>query len=494
LIILSSIYFLYASSKSELAPQEDQGIIISLLTAAPNATLQQTQLYSNQVYQIIENYSETDHVFQLDGVNGLNTSIGGMVFKPWNQRKQTTNQLQPQIQHLFDGIAGARIAAFQKPSLPGGGSGLPVQFVITTTDDYNKLNEVSQALLDEARQSGLFVYLDTDLKLDKPQTTLQIDRDKAAQMGLTMADVGNLLASSLSEDYINYFDFAGRSYQVIPQVMQAYRLNADQLLNYYLRIPNGPVIPLSTIARLKTQVVPESINHFQQLNSATISAIPFPGVTMGDALKGLQRIATKIFPENYRVDYAAQSRQFQQESSALILTFFLALIIIFLCLAAQFESFRDPFIILVSVPMSICGALIFISLGIGGATLNIYTEVGLVTLIGLISKHGILIVQFANDLQQEGHKKREAIQMAAGIRLRPILMTTASMVLGVIPLIFATGAGAMSRFNIGLVIATGISIGTLFTLFVVPAIYLLLAQDHQTHRVSHIAGDTLLEG
>jgi multidrug efflux pump len=494
LIILSSIYFLYATSKNELAPQEDQGIILSLLTAAPNATLQQTQLYSNQVYQIFKNFPEMDHVFQLDGVNGLNTSIGGMVFKPWNQRKQTSNQLQPQIQRLFDGIAGARIAAFQKPSLPGGGSGLPVQFVITTTDDYNKLNEVSQALLDEARQSGLFVYLDTDLKLDKPQTSIQIDRDKAAQMGLTMADVGNLLASSLSENYINYFDFAGRSYQVIPQVMQAYRLNADQLLNYYLRIPNGAVIPLSTIARLKTRVVPESINHFQQLNSATISAIPFPGVTMGDALKGLQGIAKKIFPENYRVDYAAQSRQFQQESSALILTFFLALIIIFLCLAAQFESFRDPFIILVSVPMSICGALIFISLGIGGASLNIYTEVGLVTLIGLISKHGILIVQFANDLQQEGHKKREAIQMAAGIRLRPILMTTASMVLGVIPLIFATGAGAISRFNIGLVITTGISIGTLFTLFVVPAIYLLLAQDHLAHRVSDIAGDPLLEG
>ncbi len=483
IIILTSIYFLYATSKTELAPQEDQGLIIGLLTTAPNATLEQTQLYSNQVFKIFKQFPETDHVFQLDGVNGLNTSIGGMVFKPWDERKRTSNQLQPMVQHLFNQIAGARVAAFQKPSLPGGGSGLPVQFVITTTDSYDKLNEVSQSLLDEARKSGLFVYLDTDLKIDKPQTTVQLDRDKAAQLGLTMADVGDVLASSLSENYINYFDFSGRSYQVIPQVTRAQRLNAKQLLNYYITLPNnGPSIPLATIASLKTTVVPESINHFQQLNSSTISAVAFPGVTMGEALQGLQNLAKKIFPEGYSMDYAAQSRQYQQESSALILTFFLALIIIFLCLAAQFESFRDPLIILISVPMSICGALIFISLGIGGASLNIYTEVGLVTLIGLISKHGILIVQFANDLQKEGQAKREAIQMAAGIRFRPILMTTASMVLGVIPLILATGAGAISRFNIGLVIATGISIGTLFTLFVVPAMYLFLAQDHQLRK------------
>lgn len=493
ILILSSIYFLYATSKHELTPQEDQGIILSLLTAAPNATLQQTQLYSNQVFKIFKNYPETDHIFQLDGINGLNTSIAGMVFEPWDKRQRSTNQLQPQIQHQFDSIAGARVAAFQKPSLPGGGSGLPVQFVITTTDNFTKLNDISQSLMNEARKSGLFVYLDSDLKFDKPKTSIEIDRDKAAQMGLTMADVGASLASALSENYINYFDFDGRSYQVIPQVQQSYRLNADQVLNYYLNLANGTVLPLSTIAKLKTMVVPESINHFQQLNSATISAVPFPGVTMGDALKGLKNIAEKIFPENYYIDYAAQSRQYQQEGSALILTFFLALIIIFLCLAAQFESFRDPLIILISVPMSICGALIFISLGIGGTSLNIYTEVGLVTLIGLISKHGILIVQFANDLQREGYEKLKAIQVAAGIRLRPILMTTAAMVLGVIPLILASGAGAISRFNIGLVIATGISIGTLFTLFVVPAMYLVLAQEHQAYKSINVPGDTALE-
>jgi multidrug efflux pump len=482
-IILVSIYFLYATAKSELAPQEDQGLIISLLNAAPNASLQQTQLYSNQVFKIFRKFTETEHVFQLDGINGLNTSIGGMVLKPWNERKSTSNQIQPIIQNLFNKIAGARVAAFQKPSLPGGGSGLPIQFVIKTTDNYDKLNEVSQNLMEEARQSGLFMYLDTDLKIDKAQVSVQLDRDKAAQFGLSMADIGSVLASALSENYINYFDFSGRSYQVIPQVGRAQRLNAEQLLNYYITLPNnGLTISLSTLASLKTTVVPESINHFQQLNSATISAVAFPGVTTGDALKELKNMAKKIFPAEYSVDYAAQSRQYQQESNALILAFFLALIIIFLCLAAQFESFRDPLIILISVPMSICGALIFISLGIGGVSLNIYTEVGLVTLIGLISKHGILIVQFANDLQKEGCAKREAIQMAAGVRLRPIVMTTASMVLGVIPLILATGAAAMSRFNIGLVIASGISIGTLFTLFVVPAMYVFLAQDHQLHR------------
>jgi multidrug efflux pump len=288
----------------------------------------------------------------------------------------------------------------------------------------------------------------------------------------------NVLGSALSEGYINYFNYFGRSYQVIPQTIRAQRLTSDQLLNYYIMTTSGLTVPLSTVARLKTVIVPEAINHFQQLNAATISAVGYPGVTMGQALGTLRTLAKEVLPQGYNVDYAAQSRQFEQEGSALIVTFFFALIIIFLSLAALFESFRDPLIVLVSVPMSICGAMIFISLGIGHSSLNIYSEVGLVTLIGLISKHGILIVQFANDLQKAGKAKHIAIQMAAGIRLRPILMTTAAMVLGVVPLIMASGAGAASRFNIGLVIATGIAVGTLFTLFVVPAMYLLLAEDH----------------
>lgn len=477
-IILASNYFLFTSSSSELAPQEDQGIIIAQVIAPANASLAQTQLFSNQVNNIFRKYPETDHIFQVDGFGGLNKSTVGMVLKPWDQRKRTTNELQPLIQNELDKIAGAKIAAFQLPSLPGGGAGLPIQFVITTTENFDNLNEVLQSFLEKASASGLFAYIDPDLKLDQIQTKVVLDRDKLSQFGLTMQDIGNLFGSALSEGYINYFDYAGRSYQVIPQVKRESRLNTNQLLDYYIKTSSGATIPLSTVASLKRQIVPESLNHFQQLNSATISAVGFPGITMEKALTTFANIAKETLPQGYYIDYAAQSRQFIQEGSSLIVTFFFALIIIFLSLAALFESFRDPLIVLISVPMSICGAMIFVSLGIGHATLNIYSEVGLVTLIGLISKHGILIVQFANELQINGKKKLDAIRMAAAIRLRPILMTTAAMVLGVIPLILATGAGAESRYNIGLVIATGISIGTLFTLFVVPAIYMLIAEDH----------------
>jgi multidrug efflux pump len=483
-IILGSIYFLYANAKSELAPQEDMGVIISLVTAAPNATLDQTQLYTRQVYKIFAAYPETDHVFQLDGISGVNSGIAGMVMKPWDLRKRTTMTLQPVVQEQLGGIAGVRAVAFQRPPLPGGGRGLPVQFVIGTTDSYERLNDVSEALMQKARASGMFMFVDSDLKFDKPQTTVQIDRDKAAQLGLTMQTVGGALGSMLGGGYVNYFSLAGRSYKVIPQVMQRERLNADQLRDYYITTPAGASVPVSTIATLKTIVVPETLNHFQQLNSAMLSAVPAVGITLGQALDTLDAEAKEVLPQGYSVDYGGPSRQYKQESSALVATFFFALIIIFLALAALFESFRDPLIVLVSVPMSICGAMIFISLGVGGATLNIYTEVGLVTLIALISKHGILIVQFANDLQGEGKSKREAVEMAAGIRLRPILMTTAAMVLGVLPLITASGAGAVGRFNMGLVIAAGIAIGTLFTLFVVPAMYMFLATDRANSRGS----------
>jgi multidrug efflux pump len=481
-IILVSIYFLYANAKSELAPQEDMGVIISLITAAPNATLEQTQLNTRHVYKIFSSFPETDHVFQLDGINGVNSGIAGMVMKPWDERPRTTMALQPIVQQQLNDIAGVRAVAFQRPPLPGGGRGLPVQFVIGTTDSYERLNEVSGALMDKARASGMFMFVDSDLKFDKPQTSVVIDRDKAAQLGLTMADVGGALGAMLGGNYVNYFSLGGRSYKVIPQVMQRHRLNAEQLKDYYITAANGAPIPVSTVASLKTVIVPETLNHFQQLNSAMLSAVPAVGVTLGQALDELDAEAKTVLPQGYSVDYGGPSRQYKQESSALIVTFFFALIIIFLSLAALFESFRDPLIVLVSVPMSICGAMIFISLGVGGASLNIYTEVGLVTLIGLISKHGILIVQFANDLQREGRPKRESVEAAAGIRLRPILMTTAAMVLGVVPLIIATGAGAVGRYNMGLVIATGIAIGTLFTLFVVPAMYMFLATDRAVER------------
>ena len=482
LIILSSIYFLYSTSRSELAPQEDQGVIITSITGAPDATLEQMALYTREIYKIYSQIPQTDHVFQFDGISGLNSAIAGLVTVPWDERDKTTMELQPIVQQKLNTLAGVRAVAFLRPSLPGAGRGLPVQFVVGTTDSFDKLDPVVQELMGKARASGLFAYLDSDLKIDNPQITVQIDRDKAAQMGLTMNDVGSALGWMLGGAYVNYFSMAGRSYKVIPQVQQRYRLNAEQLKNYYITTATGMTIPVATFVSLKTNVVPESLNHFQQLNSATISAVPLPGVTLGEALGKLKQIGAQVLPQGYSVDYSGQSRQYESESSQLVITFIFALIIIYLALAAQFESFVDPLIILVSVPMSICGALIFISLGIGGASLNIYTDVGLVTLIGLISKHGILIVQFANDLQRAGTAKRPAIEQAAGIRLRPILMTTAAMVLGVVPLVAATGAGAAGRFNMGLVIMTGLAIGTLFTLFVVPAMYLLLATDHAKHR------------
>ena len=476
-IIITSIYFLYNTSKNELAPMEDQGIILAQLTTAPNATLGQTQLFSQQVVNIYDSFTETQRIFRIDGATGLNTSIVGMNLKPWDQRTRTSNQLQPLVQNKFNDITGAIIAAFQLPPLPGA-RGVPIQFVITTTDPFDRLNEVNQLFLQKARDTGMFIYSDTDLKIDKEQSTVMLDRDKASQMGLTMANIGNVLAGAVSQNYINYFNFSGRSYQVIPQTIRTTRLNSNQLLDYYINTSSGLTIPVGTLASITSNVVPESLNHFQQLNSATLSAVAFPGIADGDALDKLAQIAKEVLPQGYSIDYSGPSRQYFQEGSALLTAIAMSVIIIFLCLSALFESFRDPTIVMISVPMSICGALIFISLGVGGASLNIYTKVGLMTLIGLISKHGILIVQFANDLQLEGKSKMEAIEMAASIRLRPILMTTAAMVLGVIPLIRATGAGAVSRYDIGLVIATGISIGTLFTLFVVPAMYMLLAEDH----------------
>jgi multidrug efflux pump len=476
-IVLGSIYFLWTSAKVELAPQEDQGVVITQSIAAPDATLQQRQLYSRQVYKIFASHPETEHVFQLD-VPGQ--SIAGMVFKPWDQRAKSTNELQPVLQGELGKVAGERVAAFQPPALPGS-IGLPVQFVLVTTDPFERLNTLAQQFMQQALASGMFIFLDCDLKIDNPQSDIVIDRDKTAQLGLRMSDVGGALAAALGGGYVNYFSISGRSYKVIPQVQQRYRLNAQQLLDYYIRTGDGSVVPLSTVASISTRTVPESLNHFQQLNSATIQGVEMPGVAQGDALAFLQGLAKRTLPQGYSVDYGGLSRQYIQETGGFGTTIGFAVIIIFLALAALFESFRDPVIILVSVPMSIAGALVFVALGFGGMSLNIYTDVGLVTLMGLISKHGILIVQFANQLQAGGRSKRAAIEQAAAIRLRPILMTTAAMVLGVVPLITASGAGAVSRFQMGVVIASGLSIGTLFTLFVVPAVYLLFAADHHRH-------------
>ena len=365
---------------------------MSQVTAAANSSLQQTKTYTNLVDKIIHSYPETNDSFQIVGTSGstaapsLNAAIGGMVLKPWDQRKKTTNQLQPVIQKQLNEIAGAKVAMFQPPPLPSAGSGLPIQFVIQTTSPFKQLNTIAQEVIKKAGESGKFIYMDSDLKYDQEQTTIQLNRDKVAELGLTMTDIGNTLAASLSENYLNYFDYMGRSYQVIPQMQHPFRINDNQLLHYYVTSDTGQEVPMASFATLKHTVVPEAVNHFQQLNSATISAVPGPGVTMGVALATLQNAAKNILPEGYNINYGSQSRQYIQESGALVLTFLFALIIIYLSLSVLFNSFRDPFIVLISVPMSVCGAMIFISMGIGGATLNIYTEVGLITLIGLISK------------------------------------------------------------------------------------------------------------
>ena len=484
ILILGGIYFLYTTSMSELAPQEDQGVLIAMSFSAPDASLQQREMSASAVRDVFNKHSETDHIFQLDMPTQM---IAGMVLKPWDERKTDANTLMPVVQQQLSKIPGTQNAVFQPPPLPGS-RGFPIQFVITTTEPFSKLYEVSQKFLQAAQKSGDFIFLQSDLRVDLPQTTVVIDRDRAAALGIAISDIGNTLSTLLGGNYVNYFSLDGRSYKVIPQVEQSFRLNADQLNGYWLRTGSGQVVPLSTVAHLETTTEPETINHFQQQNMATIQGVNFPTIAQGDALQHLKDLAKQTLPPNYSFDYSGPTRQYVQESGGLLLTFFFALVIIFLALAAQFESFRDPVIILVSVPMSIAGALLFINLGIGRATLNIYTEVGLVTLIGLISKHGILIVEFANNLQRLGMNKREAIIKAAGLRLRPILMTTAAMVLGVMPLIMAHGAGAVSRYNLGLVIASGLSIGTLFTLFIVPSIYMLLAADH-----SHEARSTTLE-
>jgi multidrug efflux pump len=471
-IILTSIYFLASGAKSELAPQEDQGVVIMFSTSAPNATIPQATIWDEHLNTLMLQHKEVAHTFQID-VPGQD--IVGAVLQPWDQRAMGATAIQNMLQDQADKEdAGQQVVAFQPPSLPGS-QGLPVSFVIKSTDDFSTIYPIAQQVLAAALKSGKFIFLQNDLKIDQPQANVVIDRAKAAQLGLSMSDVGAALGNALGGNYVNYFALDGRSYKVIPQVQRMARLNVSDLNNYPITSVNGVNVPLSTVAKITTSVIPESINHFQQQNSATIQGVAAPGVSQQEAMATLQAVAAKILPSGYATDYGGAMRQFVQESSSFITTFGFAVIIIFLALSALFNSFRDPLIILVSVPMSIAGAMIFIYLGFGGVSLNIYTEVGLVTLMGLISKHGILMTEVANEAQLRGLSKRAAIEYAANIRLRPILMTTSAMVLGVMPLIFSSGAGAAARVNMGVVIASGLAIGTMFTLFVVPAAYMLLA-------------------
>lgn len=476
-IVLASCYSMYQQSQQELAPVEDQGFVFVSATGPQNATHEYMTKYARQIDEVFKSFEEMEAYFMINGMGTVNNLIAGMILEPWDRRERSQQEIQPIVDQKLRNIAGLETVALSFPSLPGS-QGLPIQFVIGTTQSYEELYEVSQDLLQTARESGKFLFVDTSLTFDKPQIDVQINRDKAAELGIDMADIGASLSTLLGGGYINRFNLQGRAYKVIPQVEDRFRRDGSQLADYYVRAADGSMVPLSTVVTLNTSVQPNRLSQFQQLNSVNIQGLPFFGVSLGEALTYLQQQAEEKLPDGYFVNYAGESRQFMQEGSAMMLTFGFAMIVIFLVLAAQFESFRDPLIILVAVPMSVFGALIPLTMGF--ATVNIYTQIGLVTLIGLISKHGILMVEFANRLQEEkGYTRRQAIEEAAAIRLRPILMTTAAIVLAVVPLMMASGAGAEARQAIGKVVATGMTIGTVFTLFVVPAIYTALARKHR---------------
>jgi len=485
LTILFLVGFMYSYTSKELAPEEDQGILFSVTKAPQYANIDYTDFYGKKLDAAFSKFPETDLRFIINGTNGPNNGISGMILKPWNERKRSSLALKPLVQAELSKVEGVNAFAFNLPPLPGGPGGLPVQMVLSTTSGFQSVYEEMEKLKAAARKSGLFIVADSDLAFNQPVVGVEIDRNKANDLGITMAAVGNSLATLLGGNYVNRFNLEGRSYQVIPQVPRQLRLSPEALNNYYVPTTGGKQVPLSTVVKIKTSTNPNALTHFNQLNSATFQAVPMPGVTVGKAVEFLEEQAKQL-PAGYSHDYLADARQYVQEGNQLAVTFVFAIVIIFLVLAAQFESLRDPLVILISVPMAISGALIPLFFGL--ATINIYTQVGLVTLVGLISKHGILMVEFANEMQvNEGVDRRTAIEHAARVRLRPILMTTAAMVAGLLPLLTASGAGAASRFSIGLVVVAGMSVGTLFTLFVLPAVYTAIATDHRANAESERA-------
>jgi multidrug efflux pump len=465
---------LFLFSSTELAPKEDQGVVFAIVLAAPNSTIDQTTLYTREVNKVFESFPETSATFQ---VTGPTFGFSGMVTKPWSQRKRTTEEMVGEFFAKGAKIPGVQVIGKTPDPLPGG-SDFPVEFVIASTAEPRELLEFANKLVEAAFKSGIFMFADTDLKYDQPQTEIVFDRDKVASLGLNLQQVGADLGTMLGGNYVNRFSIQGRSYKVIPQVTRIERLNADQLREFYVSGPGGKLVQLSTFATLKTTTEPRTLNRFQQLNSAKIQGAIPPGITLDMALKVLEQEAAKILPKGYSVDYAGAARQLRVEGNRLTATLALSFILIFLVLAAQFESFRDPLIILLgSVPLALSGSLLFSFLGF--TTINIYSQVGLITLVGLVSKNGILIVEFANKLQETGLEKLQAVIEAAGTRLRPILMTTTATVMGHFPLVLASGPGAGARNSIGIMLVSGMIIGSVFTLFVVPAIYMLVARDHR---------------
>ncbi len=475
---------MFIFSAKELAPTEDQGIVFGILETPSNSTLEQTIHYAEHANNIFLKTPETDYTFQ---ITGSNFGFGGLVSRPWNDRDRTLFEVMPELQQQLGAIPGIQMFPIMPPALPGGGD-FPVEFALTSTVDTEIILNVVQTLQQKAMASGMFAFLNIDTKIDQPQSEIVIDREKVADLGLTLAQVSADMGVMMGGNYVNRFNLEGRSYRVIPQVKRNNRLTTDQLQDIYISGPNGQLIPLSSIARVENMTVPRSLNRLQQLNSVKLSGVAIR--PLDDALAFLETEAKKIMPPGFVINYTGESRQLRTEGNKFIGAFILAIALIFFVLAAQFNSFRDPLVILAgSVPLALFGALVFTFLKIPApdmpfwtngwtTTLNIYSQVGLVTLIGLISKNGILVVEFANKLQEQGKQKLEAVYEAAMTRLRPIMMTTAATVIGHFPLVLVTGAGAEARNSIGLVLVGGMTIGTMFTLFIIPSLYMLIAKDH----------------
>jgi multidrug efflux pump len=478
----------YMFSQRELAPEEDQGVVFGVVQAAANSTVDQTTLFTQQIHDVYRAMPEAESIFQITFPTG---GFGGMVTKPWSERSKTTQQLLMESMGPLSTIPGVRVIPLTPPALPGGGD-FPVDLVIASAAEPEQLRDIAAQLVQKAFASGMFIFADADLKFDQPQTEVVFDRDKLRSQGVDLSQAGRDLSTLLGGDYVNRFSIQGRSYKVIPQVKRDERLTVDQLQDMYITGSDSRLVPLSTFATLQSSTQPRELKKFQQLNAVRIQGVIPPPVPLDQALTFLETEARKILPQGFTVDYAGESRQLRTEGSKFLGVFLLSAVLIYLVLAAQFESFRDPFIILAgSVPLALAGALMFSFLGL--TTLNIYSQVGLITLVGLVAKNGILIVEFANHLQERGFDKLRAVIEAASTRLRPILMTTAATVVGHTPLILATGPGAGARNSIGIMLVSGMIVGTLFTLFVVPAIYVVVARKHVAVEQSAVATtDTLV--
>jgi multidrug efflux pump len=476
LALLGVTGFLFLHTQTELAPEEDSGALFAQIQGPQYATSQYMKLYSDQMDNLTKDIPELRARFQIVGMDGgTNSGIALWAFKDWSQRTKSQKMLQEEITQRLTKLAGVQAFAFALPSLPGAGGGLPISVVIQSTGPSDQVYELAEKIKNEAQASGQFIIVQNSLSYDSPQTTISIDRDRAAALGVKVSDIGTTLGLLTGGAEVAKFDRDSNSYDIITQVPDQFRANSGQLGEFYVRSASGGMVPLSSVIKVSRNAAPAAIEQFNQLNSATISALPMPGVTSGQGLATITNIAKSNLPEGYFIDYSGQSRLEATQGNTILVAFILAVIVIYLVLAAQFESFRDPFIIMMSVPLAIFGAIVPLYMGLG--TLNIYTQVGLITLVGLITKHGILMVEFANQQRElHGMSRREAIVEAAKTRLRPILMTTAAMALGVVPLIIATGAGAAARYSMGLVIFTGILVGTLFTLFVVPMFYTFIAR------------------